>query len=444
MSERRLPVVAVIGRPNVGKSTLVNRLAEIRSSIVGPMSGLTRDRLDVDASWRGRGFTLSDTGGLIEAALGADSTATITGKVASKALAAAERADLVLFVLDARDGVTADELALVERLRRVKPAVIVVANKVDAAEQEADVAEMWSLGLGEPMMVSASQGRGSGELLDRIVEMLPEAPEIDVPPMPAIALVGRPNVGKSSLFNRLVGEERAIVHFEPGTTRDSIDTTVEIDGRSMRFIDTAGIRRYAKTEGVEIYSASRTRAAIERADLAILVVDASEGATSMDQRIAKQVGEAGVAAIVALNKWDLIEDETHALSVERSMSDRLHFLAHAPMVRTSATSQRGLTKLLDRFDPVLRDRNFRVPTGELNRLIQAAQQKTPAPRSGNKLARILYATQAQAAPPTFVLFSTAPLAEAWLRFIERRLREEFGFEGNPIRLIVRERQRDLR
>ncbi|HVF12653.1 MAG TPA: ribosome biogenesis GTPase Der [Actinomycetota bacterium] len=440
-----LPKVAVVGRPNVGKSTLVNRLAGRRDSIVGPMAGLTRDRLDATIEWRDRRFILSDTGGLIEAEFASGGSDTITSKVADKALQSLKGADLVLFVVDTKTGVTSDEIALAKRLRRVGVPLVLVANKVEDALKELEVSELWSLGMGEPMPVSALHGRGSGDLLDRIVELLPEAKQDErEPEIPAIALVGRPNVGKSSLFNRIVGEERAIVHHEPGTTRDSIDTVVELDQGTFRFVDTAGIRRRAKTTGVEIYSASRTRAAIERADVTILVVTADEGATSQDQRIAEQVSEAGAAAIVALNKWDLIPDPDQAKVIERTMRDRLHFVDYAPLVRTSARTKRGVGKLLREIPTVLASREVRVPTPRLNEIVQESQQRTPIPRSRNKNVKILYATQAETAPPTFVLFGTGVVPVSWTRFLERKLREEFGFEGTPINIVTRQRSREPR
>ena len=432
------PRVAVVGRPNVGKSTLVNRLAEGRSSIVAPVAGLTRDRLDRKTQWRGREFILADTGGLVASAHQED--VTITGKVAAKAVEAIRTADLVLFVVEAPTGVTEDDLVLVKGLRKVTAPVIVVANKVDDAADEDGLYDFYSLGLGEPLGVSALHGRGSGDLLDRIVDMLPDAAaEAVVDDIASIALVGRPNVGKSSLFNHLVGEDRSIVHHDPGTTRDSVDTIATIGGVTYRFVDTAGVRRRAKTKGVEVFSASRTRDAIMRADLAVLVVDAGEGATSQDQRIAQQVAEAGVGAIVSLNKWDLITDEYIAGVTEASMKDRLHFLGHAPLVRTSALTKRGVQRLVDQIAPVLDARKNRVSTGVLNRLVMEAQQRAPIPRSRSRNVKILYATQASVAPPTFVLFATGRPAVPWLRFLERRLRDEFDFHGNPIRLVVRER-----
>jgi GTPase len=445
MTEPNLPRVAVVGRPNVGKSTLVNRLAQRMDSIVGPMSGLTRDRLSVEAEWRGRSFMLNDTGGLIEEALGADANKTITGKVASAALGAMDTADVILFVVDGQAGVTADELALVKRLRRVKAPLIVVANKIENRGQEQQIADLWSLGLGEPMPVSALHGRGTGDLLDKVYELLPPPGEVEErEEIACIAIVGRPNVGKSALFNRLIGEERSIVHDEPGTTRDSVDSLLEVNGKMYRFVDTAGIRRRAKTHEVEIYSASRTRQAIARADLAILVVDADEGAAAQDQRIARQVADAGVGCIIALNKWDKIEDEEMAKITERTVADRLQFVDYASLIRTSALTRRGVGKIFPQIDHVLEARKRRVPTSTLNDLVHEAQQRTPPPSIGGKHAKVLYATQAETSPPTFVLFTSAALAVSWERFIERRLREEFDFTGNPIRIIVRERVREER
>ncbi|MGH9268578.1 MAG: ribosome biogenesis GTPase Der, partial [Acidimicrobiales bacterium] len=363
--------------------------------------------------------------------------------VAGQALAAVGAADVVLFVVDAGEGITAGDVALAESLRRGEAPVLVVANKVDAAAAEPQAAELWGLGLGEPIPVSALHGRGSGDLLDRIVELLPET----LAPAPAsqvasIAIVGRPNVGKSSLFNRLVGEERAIVLPEPGTTRDSVDSLVELGGRLYRFVDTAGMRRRAKTSGVEVFAAARTRAAVEAADVAVLMVDAAEGATSQDQRLAQEIAGAGAGAILALNKWDLVAGDRQAKLVAASVSERLHFISYAPVLRTSALTGRGVGKIAPSIEAVLQARALRVPTGRLNRLIREVQDQNPPPRTEGGRVRVLYATQTGAAPPSFVAFATGRIAAPWLRFLERRLREEFGFAGNPIRLLVRERGAD--
>ncbi|MGH2688660.1 MAG: ribosome biogenesis GTPase Der [Actinomycetota bacterium] len=444
---RRLPTVAVVGRPNVGKSTLVNRLAARRQSIVGPMSGLTRDRLDAETTWRGRRFVLVDTGGLLEEAMAPKASDTIGGKVAGQALAAVRGADLVLFVVDALAGATADDLALARRMRGVVPPLVLAANKVDNERTELSIGELWTLGLGEPVPVSGLHGRGTGDLLDRIVDLLPDLDEegaAEEDEIPSIAIVGKPNVGKSSLFNRLIGQDRSIVHSDPGTTRDAIDTILEYEGRLYRLVDTAGMRRHAKTQGVEIFGASRTRAAISRADVAIVLVDASEGATSQDQRISEAVAEAGLGAVLVLNKWDLVDDEEKREHVEQTVADRLHFLDYAPLVRTSALTGRAVGKILGHVDAVLATRRNRVPTGRVNEILSEVQQQLPPARVRNKNVKVLYATQAETAPPTFVLFATGPLGPTWLRFFERRLRETFDFTGNPVRVIARIRQREPR
>lgn len=435
-------VVAVVGRPNVGKSTLVGRLSGRRSPIVGRTPGLTRDRLDVDATWQGTTFTLQDTGGLIEEALGAGGLEGLAGKVADQAFGAIAGADVILFVVDATTGVTSDELALARRLRRQTAPVILVANKVDNMAGELDAAELWGLGFGEPYPLSAIHGRGSGDLLDRIVELLPAEPTH--PPtteVASIALLGRPNVGKSSLFNRLVGEERAVVHAEPGTTRDAVDTVIEVEGRAYRLVDTAGMRRRAKTHGLEIPSAIRTRAALARADVAVLMVDVMEGAGHQEQRIAREIGEAGVGIVLVLNKWDLVEGEDEAKAFAKAALDKLPFIAYAPLVRTSALTGRGAGKLIPKIDEVLEARTLRVPTAELNQFVRDAQQSNPPPRSENRDIRVLYATQAETAPPTVVLFTNGDLSPGWLRYLERRLREHYAFTGNPIHFVVRRQER---
>lgn len=425
--------VAVVGRPNVGKSTLVNRLAGRRGSIVGPAEGLTRDKVGAPVSWGGKTFEVDDTGGLVERG------GTLSLKVAGQSLKTIDEADVVVLVVDVQVGITAEDESLTRKLHRHNRPVILAANKADGQTAEDAAAEFWRLGLGEPMPVSALHGRGSGELLDRIVDLLPdEKPHEDLK-VPAIAIVGRPNVGKSSIFNAIAGTERAIVHDEPGTTRDAIDSVVEVADRTYRFIDTAGLKRRARTSGVDIYGSSRTSRAIERSQIAILVVDAYEGATSQDQRIAEIVEKAGVGAVVALNKWDLVKGEEEAERVERSVSDRLHFLRHAPLVRTSAVTRRGIPQLVDKLDRVLDAGQIRIPTSKLNQLLQEAQQAVPPPRANNRNIRVRYATQTDTSPPKFILFSNGHVAENWLRYLERRLREEYGFEGNPIRFLVRQR-----
>ncbi|HEY2667493.1 MAG TPA: ribosome biogenesis GTPase Der [Actinomycetota bacterium] len=441
-------MVAVVGRPNVGKSTLVGRLSGRRGPIVGPTPGLTRDRLDVEASWQGTSFVLQDTGGIVEEALGRGGVEglqglqALQGRIADQAVGAIGAADVVLFVVDAIVGVTSDELALAERLRRQKAPVVLVANKVDNLAGELEAAELWGLGFGEPYPVSALHGRGSGDLLDRIVELLPDEPARPLTAdLPAIALLGRPNVGKSSLFNRLVGEERAIVHADPGTTRDAVDTVIEVDGRRYRLVDTAGIRRRAKTTGLEIPSTGRTRSALARSDVAVLLVDIMEGAGHQEQRIARAIAEAGVGIVLVLNKWDLVEGEAEAKAFARAAVDKLPFIGYAPLVRTSALTGRGAMKLIPKIDEVLEARTLRVPTAELNAFVQQAQQSNPPPRVDQREVRILYATQAETAPPTVVLFTNGTLGAGWLRYLERRMREVYGFVGNPIHFVTRRQER---
>ena len=441
---REVPVgvVAVVGRPNVGKSTLVGRLSGRRGPIVGRTPGLTRDRLDVQATWQGTTFTLQDTGGLIEEALGPEGLEGLPGKVAEQSFGAIGGADVILFVVDAVVGVTADELALARRLRRQDVPVVLVANKVDNLAGELSAAEFWGLGFGEPYPLSSLHGRGSGDLLDRVVSLLPaEARHAPSEEVAAIALLGRPNVGKSSLFNKLVGEERAVVHEEPGTTRDSVDTLLHVDGRAYRLVDTAGIRRRAKTQGLDRPSAARTRAALTRADVAVLLIDVMEGAGHQEQRIARAIEEAGVGIVLVLNKWDLLEGADEAKSAAKAALEKLPFIDYAPMVRISALTGRGTSKLIPKVDEVLAARRLRVPTAELNTFLQAVQQANLPDRQESRDVRILYGTQAETAPPTFVLFSNGDLQPGWLRYLERRLRETYGFGGNPIHFVVRRQER---
>ncbi|MGH2771521.1 MAG: ribosome biogenesis GTPase Der [Actinomycetota bacterium] len=435
----RLKRVAVVGRPNVGKSTLVNRLAGRRGSIVGPAPGLTRDSVDAEVDWAGRRFLLVDTGGIASEDI--DEPSRISGAVAARALSEASVADVVVFVVDSRTGITNDEQELARRLLRLKVPVVVAANKVDDARAEPDISEFWGLGLGEPHPVSGLHGRGSGDLLDKVTDLLPESepgPADDA--VPSIAIVGRPNVGKSSLFNRFAGSERSLVHHEPGTTRDAIDSVIEFGGRQYRFVDTAGLARRADKRGVEAWSAGRTRTAIQRSDLALVVIDATVEATVQDQKIAREVAEAGTAAIIVANKWDRVSEE-EGRKAEESIMDRLGFVRYAPVVRTSAVSGRGVSKLPALIEKVLAARSTRVPTARLNTILAEAQQKAPPIAAGGRQTKVLYATQASVGPPEVVLFANLRPADSWLRFFERRLREEFEFTGNPIRIAVRERAR---
>lgn len=421
-----LPKVAVVGRQNVGKSTLANRLFGRRETIAHERPGVTRDRVELHASWRGRGFALVDTGGYLQGAKG------IEALVSAQAERATAEADLVLFVVDATIGVTEEDSDLARQLRRSKTPVLLVANKVDSELEEADVADLYSLGLGEPVAVSALHGRGSGDLLDRVVALLPErGASAPVEGEPRFALVGRPNVGKSSLFNRLVGEDRAVVFEEAGTTRDAVDALVQWDTGVVRFVDTAGLRRPSKAKGVEYYGFVRAVRAIDRADVVLIVLDATEGLTAEDKRIAARVIEAGRGLLVVGNKWDLVEGKD---AVYRELTAAAARFARAPVVRTSALTGAGVHRLPAVLIAVHRRWAHRVTTAEVNRVLQDAQAERPAP---NTSGRFLYATQVGTGPPTMVLFGGRPPEVSYRRFLENRFRAEFGFEGVPIRLRFR-------
>jgi GTPase len=423
----RLPVVALVGRQNVGKSTLANRLFGGREAIAHEIPGVTRDRVEREVSWGGRRFVVVDTGGYIRRASG------IEALVTRQAERAVEEADVVLLVGDAQTGVREEEAALARRLRRSRAPVLVVVNKVDAERDEADATAFERLGLGDPVPVSALHGRGSGDLLDRVVELLPpERPEVgeEDAALPTFALVGRPNVGKSSLFNRLVGSERSVVFEEAGTTRDAVDAIVEWDRGTVRFVDTAGLRRTARARAVEYYSFLRAERAIERSHVTLLVLDAVEGFTGEDRRIAAKVIDTGRGLLVVANKWDLVEDRDR---VYRGLTEELRPFAGAELARTSALRGTGVGKLPPALLAVHERWSKRVPTAEVNRVIEAAQAERPPPRR----ARYRYATQVSSGPPTFVLFGGAPPDPSYQRFLENRLRREFGFPGVPVRLRFR-------
>jgi GTP-binding protein len=439
-----LPVVAIVGRPNVGKSTLVNRFAGGRQAIVEAQPGVTRDLKELVAEWAGRAFRVVDTGGWI--AGGGD----LDQEVSRQAERAVAQADVIILVVDVTVGITEEDALVASLLRGAAPPAVVVVNKVDDSSRDSDAWAFTQLGLGDPYAVSALHGRGSGDLLDAVVAALPpEAP----PPTPteaesereagpfSIAIVGRPNVGKSTLFNRLVGDERAVVHDEPGTTRDSIDTVVETEDGPLRFVDTAGMRRRSRIdEPTEYYSLVRALESVDRADAALLVIDATAGVTHQDQRLAERVDAAGTAAIVVLNKWDLT-DADQRRDVLQQAADRLEFLAYAPLVKVSALTGRNLRHVL----PALREAEAayhrRVPTAALNRVITDAQQRQPPPVVRKRRPRVLYATQGAADPPTFTLFATHKLPQTYLRYLEHRIREAFELGPTPVKLRVRLRGR---
>ena len=432
-----LPVVAVVGRPNVGKSTLVNRIVGRREAIVEEHPGVTRDRKEIEADWAGRDFLLVDTGGWLA---GGDALDAQVSRQAERAIATA---DVILFVLDTTVGLTDEDDRVAEVLRRSGRPVVVVANKVDNQARESEAWTFARLGLGDPIAVSALHGRQSGELLDEVVARLPSRPEAEpaaepadasVAKVPGVAIVGRPNVGKSTLFNRLIGDERSIVHDEPGTTRDTIDTVVETDAGPVRFVDTAGMRRKSRIgEGAEYYSLVRALQAIDQADVACLVVDATEGVTHQDQRLAERIDAAGSPVVILLNKWDLLAAAQRAVVVD-NVADRLAFLGYAPVLKISALSGTGVHKLVPALEESIAAYHRRVPTRALNQVIQAAQAAQPAP--GGK---ILYGTQGTTDPPTFVLFSTKALPAPYLRYLERRIREHFDFGPTPLKFRVRRR-----
>ena len=425
------PAVAVVGRQNVGKSTLVNRLFGRREAIADEMPGVTRDRVELEATWRGRTFRLVDTGGYRQGATG------IEELVSRQAERAAEAADVVLFVVDGRTGLVEEDAMLARRLRRAEVPVLVVVNKIDSEADESDVASFHALGLGDPMGVSALHGRGSGDLLDRIVAVLPEeaedADENDAEPR--FAIVGRPNVGKSSLFNRLVGEERSVVYEEAGTTRDAVDALVSWSGEQVRFVDTAGFRRPTRVKGVDYYSFLRTERAIERAHVALLVLDASEGFAGEDKRIAARVMEIGRGLVVVANKWDLVEERDRAF---RELTELLEPYAKAPVLRTSAKTGTGVHRLPPALATVHERWSERHPTAQVNEVVQGAQAERSAPGG----VRYRYGTQVTSAPPRFVLFGGLPPPASYQRFLEGRLRRAFRLDGVPVRLRFRKgRQR---
>ncbi|MCV7379948.1 ribosome biogenesis GTPase Der [Mycobacterium alsense] len=431
------PVVAIVGRPNVGKSTLVNRILGRREAVVQDVPGVTRDRVSYDALWTGRRFVVQDTGGWEPDAKG------LQQLVAEQASVAMRTADAVILVVDATVGATtADEAAARILLRSGKP-VLLAANKVDSERAEADVAELWSLGLGQPHAISAMHGRGVADLLDEMLAALPEVSEA----APAaggprrVALVGKPNVGKSSLLNKLAGDQRSVVHEVAGTTVDPVDSLIELGGKIWRFVDTAGLRRkVGQARGHEFYASVRTHSAIDAAEVVVVLVDASEPLTEQDQRVLSMVVEAGRALVLAFNKWDLVGEDRREL-LEREIDRELVQLRWAQRVNISARTGRAVQKLVPAMETALASWDTRIPTGQLNAWIKEVVAATPPPVRGGKQPRILFATQATARPPTFVLFTSGFLEAGYRRFLERRLRETFGFEGTPARINVRVREK---
>ena len=431
------PVVAVVGRPNVGKSTLVNRILGRREAVVQDLPGVTRDRVSYDASWSGRRFVVQDTGGWEPDAKG------LQQLVAEQASVAMKTADAVILVVDAVVGATASDEAAARILRRSGKPVFLAANKVDNEKGESDAAALWSLGMGEPHPISAIHGRGVADLLDDVIDALPEVseagPQTGGPRR--VALVGKPNVGKSSLLNRLAGAGRSVVHDVAGTTVDPVDSLIELDGRIWRFVDTAGLRRkVGQVSGHEFYASVRTHSAIDAAEVVIVLVDSSQPLTEQDQRVLSMVIEAGRALVLAFNKWDLVDEDRRFL-LDREIDLQLAQLQWAPRVNISATTGRAVKKLVPAMETALDSWDARISTGQLNTWLKEIVAATPPPVRGGKQPRILFATQATNRPPTFVLFTTGFLEAGYRRFLERRLRETFGFEGTPIRINVRVREK---
>ncbi|MGW8768993.1 ribosome biogenesis GTPase Der [Streptomyces sp. NPDC055815] len=434
-----LPVLAVVGRPNVGKSTLVNRIIGRREAVVEDKPGVTRDRVTYEAEWAGRRFKVVDTGGWEQDVLGIDAS------VAAQAEYAIEAADACLFVVDATVGATDTDEAVVKLLRRAGKPVVLAANKVDGQSGEADAAMLWSLGLGEPFPVSSLHGRGTGDLLDEVLKKLPEAPEQRfgnaVGGPRRIALIGRPNVGKSSLLNKVAGEDRVVVNELAGTTRDPVDELIELGGVTWKFVDTAGIRKKVHLqEGADYYASLRTAAAVEKAEVAVILIDTTDTISVQDQRIITMAVESGRAIVIAYNKWDEL-DEERRYYLEREIETEMQQVAWAPRVNVSAKTGRHMEKLVPAIETALAGWETRVPTGRLNAFLGEIVAAHPHPVRGGKQPRILFGTQAGTKPPRFVLFASGFLEAGYRRFIERRLREEFGFEGTPIHISVRVREK---
>nr|WP_212763574.1 ribosome biogenesis GTPase Der [Gordonia araii] len=432
-----LPSVAIVGRPNVGKSTLVNRFLGRREAVVEDLPGVTRDRVAYPASWSGRSFMVVDTGGWEPDAKG------LQQAVADQAERAMQAVDAIVLVVDATVGATATDEAVARVLRRSKVPVILAANKVDSDRVEAEAAALWSLGLGEPHPVSAAHGRGAGDLLDEVLKVLPERTRVAAPTggPRRVALVGKPNVGKSSLLNKLAGQERSVVDNVAGTTVDPVDELIELDGKVWQFVDTAGLRRKVRTaSGHEYYASLRTRSALEAAEVAILLIDASEPLTEQDLRILGMVVETGRALVIAFNKWDLV-DEERRFALDREIDRELARVAWSTRVNISATTGRAVGKLVPALEEALASWDKRIGTGQLNNWIKDVVAANPPPVRGGRQPRIMFATQAATRPPTFVLFTTGFLEAGYRRFLERRLREEFGFHGSPVRINVRVRDK---
>ncbi|MFC1957245.1 ribosome biogenesis GTPase Der [Chloroflexota bacterium] len=434
------PVVAIIGRQNVGKSTLLNRVAGKRIAIIEDLPGTTRDRILISVLWQGTEFTMVDTGGLE-----VKPQSTVARGVKEQVEVAIAEADVIIFLVDVRDGIMPYDMEIADMLRRVNKPILLVANKADNAKLETEIVEFYGLGLGEPIAISANHARGTAELLDRIIALLPVPPPLEAEPeVLKVAIVGRPNVGKSMLLNAFLGEERAIVDDTPGTTRDAIDTYLDFQGQSVLLIDTAGIRRRGRLgAGIERYSVIRALRAIDRADIALAVVDATEPFTAQDMHVMGYIQQAVKGIVLLVNKWDLIEDK-NITEWNMGIRSQLRFLSYAPVLYISAKFGQGMDKVMPQVCQVYQERLKRVPTAAVNNVVQQAIAAHNPPRIGSKQLKILYATQAEVNPPTFVFFvNDATLVHfSYQRYLENKLRQSFGFVGTPLRLVFKTRGRE--
>jgi GTP-binding protein len=436
------PIVAIVGRQNAGKSTLLNRVAGKPLAIVEDLPGTTRDRVFASVSWQEVEFSMVDTGGL---ELEPEPRSTVAQGVKEQIEAAISGADVIISLVDVRDGVTPADIDIADMLRRVNKPVLLVANKADNSRLENEAVEFYELGLGEPLPISAHHGRGIADLLDRIVSLLPSPPPVEAKPeIMKVAIVGRPNVGKSMLLNTLVGDKRAIVDDIPGTTRDALDTLFDFDGQSVLIIDTAGIRRRGRVEaGIERYSVIRALRAIDRADVALLVLDATELVTAQDTHIAGYIQQAAKGIVLIVNKWDLIENKD-TTEWNRYIRSHLKFMDYAPVLYTSAKSGQGLDKVMPQVRHIYQERFKRVSTSTVNDVIQQAVAAHNKPRKGSKQLKVLYATQAEVNPPTFVFFTNNVrlIHFSYRRYLENKLRKAFGFTGTPLRLIFKTKEEE--
>jgi GTP-binding protein len=439
------PIVAVVGRPNVGKSTLFNRLIGERRAIVQDEPGTTRDRVYGEVEWNGVSFALVDTGGIMVDERGAElDLSVIPAETRRQAEHAIEEADVILMVVDVADGATAADLAVADLVRRTAKPIVLAANKGESNTRAANAVDFYALGLTDPIVVSSLHGRGTGDLLDAIVGALPEHEDEAESLGPRIAIVGRPNVGKSRLLNAILGQERAIVSDEPGTTRDSLDTELEWEGQTITLVDTAGIRRRGKIEpGIEKYSVLRSMRAITRADVVLLVVDATEGFTSQDLHIAGYVADEARGMVLVVNKWDLVEKDGQTMEqYKAAAAEALDFMPYVPAVFISAKFNQRVPQVMERALFVMEERQKRVPTAALNKMLREAVEKHAPPSRPGKWVKFYYATQVDVSPPSFVFFCNhaEDVHFSYRRYLENQLREQFGFIGNPIRMRFRNRQ----